>query len=509
MAERYEKSELKETDSDYLCLFCYDPLYYNAHTKKDICVNPKCFISQTIPRIFVDIQKNPILDQMKKNSWKKIKRFYIFSSDFLFRRLYEIRMLEFINFFHNSGMKLDHILGINFLLTKLTYNSVWGNETNEDIFQNALNEFLKDYDELKFVEELESKLYLLDENHTPYIMKYYDVIADIRKVLGIVNSDMHGPEDVNSFYFIDRQSRVGTPTGSFDIETLFKNHFNLAITLNHLFKLGYFTYQIHDYPARTADLATLFSIWTTCEPGKTCSMDLIGLREIYSKTLTKNQLEGNLDDFLETYTSGKQYAPLLIFDGQMYHFDYATLFVILFYLFSLNKTTAGTQTLSGFNTLMKQRQKSAQNFEIEIRKKFRSEGFTVYPLNDNQKFEPSINKERREFDCLAIDHLKKIVISIDAKYEDMSPSSTVRETLVEQTVLDKRNGVLKHAKDHHTRRKFLIRNFNKLPVNLKENFWEYKIHSLVITKHKPMINKHLTSTILSFDEFKNIDFRTI
>jgi len=506
MTQRFDKSELTWTDSDYLCLFCYEPLYYNVITKKDVCTNPKCFISQTHPKIFVNIDKNPLLDQMKQKYLKRVKRFYIFSSNFLFRRLYETRMVEFIKFFRNVGMKFNDIIGIDFLLTKLYYNKIWGNETNEQIFQNTLNKFLNDFGDLEYIENLESKLYLIDQNSNPYIMKYNNVIVDIHKVLGLVDSSKYGPEDVNSFYFIDRKSRVGKASGPFDIETLFKNHFNLAIVMNHIFKFGYFVSQIHSYPVQTSHLATLFSVWTTCEPGKTCTIDLNGLKVIHDGAVKKNNLKGNFDDFLQIYTSGQKYAPILIFDGEKYHFDYATLFLILFYLFSINKTIEGTQKLSGYNTLMQQRQKAAQNFEIAIREKFRKEGFTVFPTKDTQKFEPKINGEQREFDCIAIDYSKKIIVSIDAKYEDMAPSSTVGETILEQAVLDSRNGILKHAKDHHTRRKFLIKTFNKLPLNLQGNFWEYKIYSLVVTKHKPMISKHLTSQIISFDEFKDIDF---
>lgn len=504
--ERFDKSELQNTDSDYLCLFCYEPLYYEAKSKKEICANPTCFISQTYPKIFVNIQKNPLLDQLKQKYLKRIKRFYIFSSEFLFRRLYEIRMKEFQKFFENNGMKFNNILGIDYLMTKLYHNSIWGNETNEEIFQNTLDEFFKDFGEFQFIENVESKVFLIDQNHNPYVMKFHDVIIEIHKVLGLVDGSKFGPDDVNSFYFIDRQSRVQKPSGPFDIENLFKNHFNLAITMNHIFKFGYLISQIHNFPVKTPDLAALFSIWTSCSPGNTCSLDLNGLQHIYDGAINKNKLNGNFENFLETFTSGKNFAPVLVFDGIRFHFDYATLFLILFYLFSINKDISGTQTLSGSNTLMEQRQKAAHNFEIEIRKKLRDDGFIVFPENDDRKFEPSIEGQRREFDCLAINHSKKIIVSIDAKYEDIAPSSKVGETLLEQTVLDKNNGVLKHAKEHHTRRQFLIKNFNKLPINLNGEFWNYKIHSLVVTKHEPMISKHLTSKIISFEKFKKIDF---
>ncbi len=418
-------------------------------------------------------------------------------------------MGEFVKFFHNTGMKFNTILGINFLLTKLYYNNVWGSETNEQIFQNTLNEFLNDFDEQYFVEFIESKLYLIDQHEDPYVMKYSDVINNIHKVLGLVDETKFGPNDVNSYYFIDRQSGIGTIKDPFDIETIFRNHFYLAITMNHIFKFRYFVSQIHNYPVKSSDLAILFSVWTRCLPGQTCTLDLNGLKHIHNGALKENHMEGNFDDFLEVYTSGKNYAPVLIFDGERFHFDYPSLLLILFYLFSINKIIDGSQTLSGFNTLMEQRQKAAHNFEVEIRNKLKTDGFTVFPNSDNEKFEPSIDNEQREFDCLAIDYNDKIIVSIDAKYEDIAPSSKVGKTILDQCVLDKNNGILKHAKEHHTRRQFLVKNLKKFPVHIQDDSWNYKIYSIIVTKHTPMISRHLTSRIISYDDFKILDFHTL
>src|SRR3989442_1492423 len=250
----------------------------------------------------------------------------------------------------------------------------------------------------------------------------------------------------------------------------------------------------------------LFSLWPTCETGKVCAVDRVYLNAIYEGSMKANNLVGNFDEFLEGYSSGKEYAPILIFDGSQYHYDYFTLFIFMFYVFSLNKTIEGVQTLSGFKTLNEQRKISSKTFEKVIRDKFKKEGYTVFPKNDDESFVITFEGQEHEFDCIAIDYSKKIVVLVDAKYEDIAPSSTSGERVVEQTVLDGHDGSLLHAKVQHERRRFFIKNFDNMPCDLKQ-FWDYKIISVVVCKHTPMIKKHLTTSLMSHNEFQNYDFR--
>ncbi len=71
-------------------------------------------------------------------------------------------------------------------------------------------------------------------------------------------------------------------------------------------------------------------------------------------------------------------------------------------------------------------------------------------------------------------------------------SSTAGETIVEQAILDGHDGALIHAKEQHERYRFFLRNCEKFPCNIEE-FWHYKIISVIVTKHTPLLNKFLTS----------------
>lgn len=333
------------------------------------------------------------------------------------------------------------------------------------------------------------------------------MIESIRKELGLIDTTKYTPNDVNSFYFLDRTARAGTPKSPLDFETLFKNHFNLVITTNHMFKLGYFLSQIHKYPARTSDFAILFSLWAKCTPGKSHIISHNDLKVLYEQVMKINNLTGNFDEFVTSYSLSKMLAPVIIFDGRDYHFDYGTLFIILFYIFSLNKQTTGLQNISGFVTLNTQRAIVAKNFEKLIREKFQNEKFDVYPQNNESLIVKALDQEH-EFDFIAIDHSLKLVVLGDAKYQDMTPSSIAGDTIFNQVVLDSHDGLLKQSIEQEDRKKFFITNYRLFPSQIAD-ISTYKIVSIIVTKHVTIFHKYKTTRIMPYGTFVKQDFRNL
>lgn len=502
--ERLDRLELREADSDYLCLFCYDPLYYNEQTQKEICANPNCIICPANLKIYSYSPQaiKPFLEKFNM----AIRKCSVFSKQFFYKILHEIRSDACHNLLINSRLDLQHLLGINYLLVSLGSNTSWGNSKDIKQCHVIILECLKSYNELHRIELLESKNIILTQNSEAYVIKCSEVIDDMRKNLGIVNLNKHGTEDTHSFDFIDRQASGKKPRGLYDFEALFKNSYPLPITLNHLFKLGHSVSEIHRYPAKPSDLMMLVALCNMCRPGKLYTMDYDKLKQTYSGVVATAKIPGNFNEFLQNYSSGEKYAPIIINDGFLYRFDYGTLLITLFYIVSLNQITEGSQTQSGLKELNDQRAISARNFEKAIREKFKKENYVVFPTDDDKKFEPSFNGKHREYDCIAIDKNSKKIILIEAKYADITPSSTAGKTIVEQVVLNKHDGLLLHCKKQHERKQFFIKHCNKMPFGIKQ-FCNYRIISLIVTKYTPLIKKYLTTSIMSYDEFKDYDFK--
>ena len=383
------------------------------------------------------------------------------------------------------------VLGVDFLLTKISHNTIWGTETNDQIFQNRLKEFLNVCELLSNIEKIESKMIIVDTDNNFYQIAYDHVIEDVRKNFGHINFTKHTSNDTYAFHPIDNKSGTPKLRHLHDFENMFKT--SMTATLISLFKLDHTTSKIHNYPAEPSHFATLISLLAKCMPYTVNTITRDSLQELHMASVNKNKMSGDFSEFLQIYSSGIEFAPVLIFDGECYHFDYSTLFCFLLYIFYLNKNKDGTQTKSGHATYTQTLQGRACNFEATIREKMQSDGFTVLPQNGSKRCIMRAEGKESEFDCIAIDCSKKIIVLIEAKYEDISPSSASGETMLQQIVLDEENGLLHHAEKQNDRRMFLTKNFKKLAKNTTGDFLEYKKHSIIVTKFTPMIKRHKTT----------------
>ena len=429
---RYGKSDLAGTNSSYLCLFCYEPLYVDMATMKEACLNRGCTCYTGRGEITGNLTEHDGPRHARKQCSESVREFRKFDHQFLLQKIHEARAAECAMFFRKDGMNIAIIVSLDHLLIQLQGNADWGGSCDYRACQSAFDDYYKNFDILQFVEDICSKYYVTSTRSQPLVIKYHHALREFLKMLGIVSYDVDSQNRAGPlpFYHIDKKS-MGDPAKSvFDFGTIYKNSLALANALNHAFKMRYSTSKMYTYPDRSADFAALLSLWTTCPPGSAGTVTADRLREIYDGTVEKNKMDGNFDQFLEDCTSGRAYAPILIFDGERYRFDYATLLLHLIYLFSNNRLRSGTQTEAGRTTYDKMRQAAARSFEDEIRQKLLDDGFDVRPRPGEKPFKPSFDNVRKEFDCVAVDRERKIIVIVEAKYEDMAPSSMAPGTMV-------------------------------------------------------------------------------
>ena len=509
---RYGKLELAGTDSQYLCLFCYEPLYVDMSTSDEVCFNRGCIDYSGRGEIYGNLAEHDGPRRIKKLCSESVLEFCKFNQQFLLQKIHEVRAIEYAKFFQKGGMNINVIVSLDHLVTQLQSNIEWGTSRDWCAYREAFDIYYKNFGKLQFVEDVCSRYYVTNARSQRFVIKYHHPIRNFLKALGMVSDgDSQNRAGHLPFYHIDKKS-MGDPAKSvFDFGAIYKNSLPLVNALNHAFKLRHFTSKMYGYPGRSADFTALRSLWVTCPPASAVSVTVDNLREIYDGTARKNKMDGDFDQFLEDYTSGRAYAPILVFDGERYRFDYAALLLQLIYLFSNNCSCSGTQTEAGRTTYDKMRQDAARQFEDEVRQKLRGDGFDVRPRPGGGPFRPSFDSERKEFDCVAVDREHKIIVLVEAKYEDIAPSSMSAGTMVNQLVLDKKTGLLAHAKKHHSRREFFKRNFNGMGRRglwLPGGFLDYTVHTLLVTKHEPLVSRHMSVDILSYKKFMSIDFRS-
>ena len=510
-ADRYSKADLEGTDSNYLCLFCYDLLYTNVNTMEEVCFNRNCIVYTAQREFSGDIGRHEGPQHVRRLCAKGIRKFYKFKRRFLFRRLYEARARECAKLFQRKDISISNIACIDYLLTRLSSNAAWGGLEDDLSYRRTFDLYYQRFGMLQLLESLCSKYHIATADAGSYVIKYDQALQKFDKSLGILNAESRQDKTgAYSFYHIDQKSKERPVENAFDFEAIYNNNPTLTSTLNHAFKMGHAISKIHRYPARSGDFAALLSVWIACPPDHIATITEAGLRKIYDGAAKKNKMEGDFDRFLKDYTSGRTYAPILVFDGEKYHFDYPSLFLYLLYLYSNNSMLSGTQTETGQAAYIKRKQVASRRFEEQVRQKLRNDGFEVHPAPGQAQLRMSFDNIPREFDCVAIDRAKKIIVLVEAKYEDISPSSKAGTTIVDQMVLDKRRGLLWYAKKHHERRRLFrkyFRNLKNFGLDLGGSFLDYSVHTLIVTKHEPLISKHMGVNIVSYEEFTSSDFR--
>lgn len=509
-AVRYAKSDLAWTDSDYLCPFCHDPLYVEDRTAEEACFNRACtaYVDRGESSEYIGSQE--WAQGARKRCAEGIRQFYRFDRAFLLQMLFKARVRESKQLFQGMTTSCNTASSIDYLLTRLDRSAAWGGSRDAPSCLRVLQQHHENFDVLLVAERFCSKYYISTAGDGLYIMKYDCALEKFHKTLGIVNEESrHDRAGCYLFESIDRQSG-GPVEGAFDFEAVYSLYQTGISQLSHTFRMAHAVSQIHQYPAGSEDFVVLLSVWTQCTPGATNSITEEGLRGLYDDAMQKNKMRGDFDQFLVDYTSGREYAPILVFDGEKYHFEYHDLLFYLMYLQSNNRTLSGRQTATGQAICGGMKQAAASAFEEQIRQKLRNDGFDVFPTpSQGQLYIPS-KKTGKEFDCLAVDRPNRVIVIIEAKYEDIAPSSKAAVTMIDQLVLDRKRGLLEHAKRHHERRRLVKRHFGSLKnfgLGLEGSFLDYTVHAVIVTKHEPLISRHMGVDIISYERFASVDFR--
>ena len=509
-AKRYAKSDLAGTDSDYLCLLCYEPLYVDPSANKDICFNAACPTYAYRGEIAKNVGDHEGPRHAEALLQQSVRDFCGFTRKFLFTRLYRERSDWFSSCLRGKGLHNNAVSAIEYLMTQLSGNTAWGTSEDESEWRAKFAAYRQSFSTVQLVETFTSKTFFVTSDGKHFVVKYYKALEQFHNAIGIAHRPgTEGRAALHAFSFIDKKVGGGPIDHVFDFEKLYKKFASNIVSLNHMFRAGQTVSKMHMYPSKSADFVALRSLWKECKPNQLGTITRVEVRHIYEGAVAKNGMCGDFERFLKDYASGEEYAPVLVFDGEVYHFDYPTLFLYMAYIFSNNRTRSGIQTEAGSATHGKTRQEASAHFEAEIRRILRAAGFETHPGPDGEKFAPSFDGERREFDCIAVNHGKKIVVLVEAKYRDISPSSTAGAALVDQLVLDRQGGLLGQANDHHERRRFFIRHFSRMRefgLRLEGCFLGYTIHTLMVTKHEPLISRHKSVRIVPFDKFKSIDF---
>lgn len=502
---------LRRADSDYLCPFCGNLLYVCVDGSsgwfsernppwplKEACINPSCAYSHEHSS---DLRANNDRDRSECSAdfCQAIEECYDFTHKVVFQTLYQRRAVALQNFPSTADMRT--VLTMDYLMVYIDKSRGWGACTDTRACNEAIDLCVSAPGNPDFTHGIKHTNTLTDGTKT-YHLKYDRVInCEILKEIGLINPEKYGPEDVNKFSLDEEAGAEAKYARDFD--GFLQRFYTQIMLLNRAFNMHRFSRTIHQYPAKVLDLATLLSLWQHCKRTGHYAFDAAEIQRRYEWTARKNGLPTDFERFLETYASGRTLAPVLVFDGERYWFDWHTLFVFLSYIASLNNSVEGCQSVSGHQVLSEQSRKLGSVFESRVRKHFRNLGWEVLPA-EGELMKLRTGSQEREYDCIAVDHASKLVVLAEAKFENMPPSAMSAVNLINHTVLDKSSGLLHYAQRHHERSRF-FRLHPKTELGM-EWPWTYRVASVIVTKHTPIFNRYLTVQIIPYHQLGQFDF---
>ena len=502
MNEKYSNEELGTITSDYLCDICHKPIYVNKN--HEICITGSCKLCTKIQILNYDATRAFYLQ--KQNDWKKsLQGFNMFSEKYFKQRLHDIRHnISFSSWTKGQigSLKLIHV---NSILVDCS-SIIFGQNTNMQEFDDVFTRSYDAFSKLYYFENVESEDIKLIKNDIDepiiYESKYGKIIKhEFLKEHGIVDPSIYGRDDTHQYEFITKQRKTKDFNDMRDFLACYTKYYDIVDQMIYFFETNPNISRLHKYPASAGDFASLIQFMSIMNVGEHGNCNANGLKKTYQKAIRLNKMKNDFENFKKNYC-GNTYAPLLIYDGEKYYFDFETIYTHLLYIFSRNKKIDGTLYKCGFQTLQDEKDKSSALFEKTIRNDLRNKSFTTYPKEGN-KIEIKIEGKTYEYDCISIHEKKKIILLIEAKFRDISPASLTVSNFIDNIILDKESGLLQFAKKHNKLLDVFKKHYKK--ILLEYDFTElsdYSIYSYIITKFTPMIDSYLSVELMSYRKFK-------
>ena len=498
--KKYSEKELSHTTSDYLCANCHKPIYINEKDK-EICINESCKLCTKL-QIIDDELIDKEYDKRVKNWGKSLQNFQIFSECYFKQRLHDIRHSISISSWKKGQLSSWDLIHINSIFVDYADNK-FGSNTNMEQFDHVFKQSRSAFIKLNQFEHFKSRdSKFTNDKYPMYESKYGRIIKnEYLKDHGIIDPARYDHDNTNQYEFIINQRKTKNITDMRDFENFFKKNYDVVEQLYHIFQMTPKIHSIHKYSATASELTILFQFMSIMNAGKHGNSTEKGLKNTYQKILRSNGMKYDFENFKKKYCSNT-WAPLLVYDGKKYHFDFETMYTHLLYIFALNKKIEGTMYKSGYETLQNEREKSSEIFEQVIRNNLRERNFVVYP-EEGKILKVKINNIEYQYDAIAIDEKGKKIIIIEAKFRNISPASITVTNFIQNIILDSESGLLYFAKQHDKRVQFFKNNHKKIiPEYDFLKFTDYEVCAYIIIKVTPMIDSYSSVDLISYEKFK-------
>lgn len=499
--------------SDYLCSACGDLLYIEPGKPSiDFCLGPTCTNFPNDVEEFIDSTKSGsprVYEELDVLEETIIERVENWDHESLIRRTHEVRKALARSLIQQGmlpNVELWFACGEILLLANRSKPS--GSYDDFQAYRTLINDVTKRGRDLRYLEDLRTKRYVLAREADKirvFGLKYL-LVSGIQNAHGILSGTDRSVYSRPIFPYEDIEATtVGhvDPFSTDDHSEWMDSFWPISLQLRHLFNSHHRTARQYKYDPDVIDLTIIFGWWlqalATDENSIIASEkeenELDTLREHISKHGAGYR---SADEFVATYVDSHDLVPIVARAPSGWIMDRFTLFVFVIYLQGCGEPEAPTAITRNEPLLVKMRTLAGEKFEDWLRKQLHESGYQ----GPDHAVQISLDGREFEYDIMAVSEEKLSIVIADAKYRDMSPSSTTGTNLINQEFLG-RGGLKDESERQESRHEFFLENrrlFSQF-LNSERNIDEYEVVSYIITKQLPLAHRYKNTRILSALEF--------
>jgi hypothetical protein len=352
----------------------------------------------------------------------------------------------------------------------------------------------KYYEYLIFVEDFKEGRYLLARVplNTIFRLKYFDVIIDeIWSSYGQVN--LKSKTDIDDFRYHEVIEKLVKSRGtdvSADYAPFFERLWPLAVSFLYLVKRNKSTSLKYQYSITPTDLANILSIIFSMNDNKLIDCPLMNLFKHFIKQPIRDK---NFMDFINMLSGNNDKIPIVFRTNGNVILDRRTL--LLFFILMHSQHLPSNVEISGLQRMAMNKQEASSNFEKYLRDKLVDLGLFCLP--------PSTKIGGREYDIISISETHKVVLLVETKFKDPSPSSFSANTLIEQEFTYDEYGLLPQVIKQHDRYDLVLKkpDLFKKALGLKQDMQHYSLKACFVTKYTPLISEYGNVQVMSDRKF--------
>ncbi|MCH8909947.1 MAG: hypothetical protein IH867_04325 [Chloroflexi bacterium] len=442
-------------------------------------------------RLFRDLEKERVDIATELQRWDR---------GFLVRELVGARSGAFETLYATGKTEISNLLTFEKLLLLVNQVQPTGIHRNPDDLIRLVDQVSRLNNSESSVEDLQlgrtiavkSRIMAHDNNGFFGLeLAYMRAYNNDMEVYGLVSSGRISRDEIDEFFLyadIDfADYGIEADKEITDIARRFEEMALTGIQMTRMYNGHLWSSKMHEHKRNPLAVSVLHDWFLKCPELNASYLnkdpDLQGTLDTLFQTVPDADYSGA--DFIAEYVESPNLVPYAPRHPDGLLLDRMTLLMMCIYLY-VQEVSPEYQSLSGYSKFQQVfSMKRSFRFTEWLEKRLIGRRYTV-PIKEKVF---SHNGVKREFDLVAVNESKNLILLIEAKYKDVPVISLNSENLVSNE-LEGKDGMLYELVRQNERKEFFVADSKRMAVEceLESPFDEYAVQVFVVSKSSPILD---------------------